>query len=1643
MPDIIVKGARQHNLRDVDLTLPHNKLICFTGVSGSGKSSLAFDTLYAEGQRRYIESFSSYARQFLGQLQKPDVDRITGLSPSISISQKTGGQNTRSTVGTITEINDFLRVLYARVGVGYCPRCHRPVTAQTKDRIIDRLSIFDEGTVLYLLAPVVREQKGEFRDLFSDLRKQGFLRIRVDGTIVRLDDDLKLDRQLKHNIEVVIDRLTVSDAMRPRLAESVEQTLRVGHSQMLVIVEDATQLPDPSEEIDQADRKENVLYFSTEYACTSCNISFEPPTPQMFSFNSPVGMCPHCQGLGYIHTFDPALLVPDGSKSLQQGCVVPLGKWKELGRWKRHIYQGVSDTLCRTYNLEKNYPLETAWDELDDQVKQAFLWGTGDMHVTFTWRSGPSGHKWGGKFEGIIPRMMKQYTESNSKIQIASMEKYMNVIPCGHCGGHRLNEQASAFKLETLSDSPVFAKQKIFSLPELNELAIVDLVDFFSELKLSESGHKIAEDAIKEIRARLGFLKNVGLDYLSLGRTAPTLSGGELQRIRLAGQIGSGLVGVLYVLDEPSIGLHPRDNQRLIDTLASLRDLGNTVVVVEHDEDTMLAADYLVDFGPGPGQHGGRIVANGPVADVLKQKHTESLTTKYLLGEERIPLPAKRRELGDRKLVIRGASHNNLKNIDVEIPLGGIVCVTGVSGSGKSSLVDDILLETLMRDLNHGNGNPGKYESITGLKYLDKLIAIDQSPIGRTPRSNPATYIKLFDEIRKLFSELPESRQKGFQPGRFSFNVAGGRCEACEGNGAQKLEMDFLADVWVTCPICGGHRFNQDTLSVQFKGKSIDQILDMDVETALKHFANIPRIKHKLQTLYNVGLRYMKLGQPSPSLSGGEAQRIKLAKELVKKSTGKTLYLLDEPTTGLHFADIRMLIDILENFADAGNTVLIVEHNLDVVKIADWIIDMGPEGGAAGGYVVAQGTPEQIMENPASHTGVALKQFLARQALTKKELLAKVVKKKSKTKSKTKSTATDDVFRVDGAIVARNVQEHNLRGVTVSIPRDAVTVCCGPSGSGKTSLAMDTIYAEGQRRYVESLSSYARQFLGQMQKPKVDQISGISPAIAIEQKTSGHSPRSTVGTVTEIYDYLRVLFARLGVPYCPDCNIPIGTQSTDEIVARVLLYPDNSRIMLVAPLTIDSNTDYAKLWEKLQSQGFLRVRIDGTTHRLGELPEIDRKRRHDIEVVVDRVHLKNEEEKRTLRSRIAGSVETVLNLSQGLLKIVRADESKPEPQWESELLSRHLSCTKCGRGFEPLTPHHFSFNSPLGWCPHCEGLGVTRGTCPTHMLRDPELTLRQGALSLWTPEKSPTSLAMLLALSRETEIPVDVPFEQLDARFRRMLFHGAGERWFDVFSTDLEQARGLKPGNTKMLLFRFQYKGLYPSVEEAARLVPSFRGRLEYQVEETECSVCLGSRLRDDVSAVRFLGLTMDQICRKPLGELLRFFDEWTPDEMEKKVADDLINEVHNRLAFLVDVGLDYLTLARPAASLSGGESQRIRLAAQIGSGLVGVLYVLDEPTIGLHPRDNKRLIGAMEKLRALGNTLLVVEHDREMIESADYVIDFGPGAGKEGGLVVAEGTPQLLADNSESVTGVYLSGTKSIPIPTNRRIGAPRKKAT
>ncbi len=1556
---IDIGGACEHNLKNINLRLPKDKLIVFTGVSGSGKSSLAFDTIYAEGQRRYIESLSAYARQFLGQLERPDVDFIGGLSPSISIDQKSAGHNPRSTVATVTEVYDYMRVLFARVGTPHCLECGRPVGAQTGDAIVDQILNLPERTRILVLSPIVSGRRGEYREDLADARKAGFVRARIDGQIYELADEIQLDRNQRHDIELVVDRLIIKPDIRSRVAEAVETALRMGNGRFIVHI---VSTPSSTEEGAKSEEQPSSgdLLFSKDYTCVHCNISYEPPAPRHFSFNSPDGMCPSCKGLGTKTEMSPDLVVPDPAKSILEGALVFWGTLDSLQT--RHLAYSVADYL--------GFDIDTPWKDLTEEQQRIVLYGTGNKKIPFVYQTRRNRrHKYSAPYEGVIPPEERKYFQSNSDLHKRYLSKYMVSGACPACNGQRLKPEVKAITIGEKSILDVIA------------MTVSKSLEFFESLQLAEREEFIATDLLKEIKGRIGFLISVGLHYLTLDRTAPTLSGGESQRIRLASQVGAGLRGVIYVLDEPSIGLHPRDNAHLLATLQLLRDQGNTVIVVEHDEDTMWAGDLIVDFGPGPGIKGGEIAAIGTPRELLDKSNT--LTAQYLRGEQRIDVPVERRFVGDRWIEIAGARHNNLKNIDVQVPIGCFTCVTGVSGSGKSSLINDILYEALARELMKAHGDPGEHKAIRAFvseneevedpepesldtdleefpsqnfeasplestqsrvsnvqvpvtSVIDKVIDIDQAPIGRTPRSNPATYTKVFDHIRALYAELADSKLRGYKPGRFSFNVAGGRCEACQGNGAKRVEMHFLADVWVKCNVCHGRRYNEETLQVKYRDKSIIDALNMDVQEALEHFANVPPIAHVLQTLHDVGLDYIKLGQPAPTLSGGEAQRIKLARELAKRSTGKTLYILDEPTTGLHFDDVKKLLEVLHRLVDKGNTVVVVEHNLEVVKTTDYVIDLGPEGGEEGGYVVALGRPEDVAEIDESYTGQALQRVLddrgndermthtyqsalSIQASDNDEKMAVASGSALReTESAYQTGADSEGISNRRHISVHGAREHNLKDVDVDIPHRKLTTLTGVSGSGKTSLALDTIYAEGQRRYVESLSAYARQFLGQLVKPKVEKIEGLSPAIAIEQKPPSQNPRSTVGTVTEIYDYLRVLYARAGTPHCPECGAEVGAQTLQQIVDKIAALPVGTRVYILSPLMLRNTEDYPAAFQRLRKEGYARLEINGEIVPLDKTPKIGKSIKHDVKIVVDRMALDPEEQ-----GRLSEAVEISLNQSNGVV-VLKTDD----PAFAPIFFSIHSACLSCEISFPELTPRHFSFNSPLGQCPQCEGIGT---------------------------------------------------------------FYG-GRR---------------------------------------------------------VCRECNGTRIQQFPRSVQICQKTIADATAMSIGEATLFFAD-PPDEdttntayvtqemqpHQVEIARNLLNEIQNRLQFLMDVGLHYLTLDRPAPTLSGGEMERIRLASQLGSGLTGVTYILDEPSIGLHQRDQERLLRALAHLRDLGNSVLVVEHDMETMLLSDHIVDFGPGAGKLGGEIVSTGAPDEVKEDESSVTGRYLAGTLKIEVPETRRSG-------
>lgn len=935
---IRIRGANEHNLKDISLDIPRNKFVVLTGLSGSGKSSLAFDTIYAEGQRRYMESLSSYARQFLGQMEKPNVESIEGLSPAISIDQKSTNRNPRSTVGTVTEIYDYFRLLYARIGIPHCPNCGREIHKQTIDQMVDQIMALPEGTKLQLLAPVVRGRKGEHAKVLERAKKSGYVRVRVDGSLYELTEEIKLDKNIKHNIEIIVDRLVVKEGINRRLTDSIENVMELANGLMIVDIIGG-----------------EPMNFSDSFACPDCGISIEEVEPRSFSFNNPFGACPECFGLGYKMEFDVDLMIPDKTLSINQGAITVMG-WQSCTD-KNSFTNAILQALCKEYH----FSLDTPFEELAPEVQDILIHGTKGKEVIVHYKGQRGEGNYPVAFEGLIKNVERKYRETSSEIMKAEYETFMRITPCKECGGRRLKKSSLAV---TVCDKNIY---------EVTSLSINKLYEFLDGMELTPQQQLIGKRILKEIKARVGFLKSVGLEYLCLSRATATLSGGEAQRIRLATQIGSGLVGVCYILDEPSIGLHQRDNDKLLGALRNLQELGNTLIVVEHDEDTMLAADHIVDIGPGAGEHGGQVIAQGTAQEIMQIP--ESITGQYLSGRIQIPVPADRRK-PTGWLTVKGAAENNLKNIDVKFPLGVFTCVTGVSGSGKSSLVNEILYKYLAKQLNRARTIPGKFKKIEGVEQLDKVIDIDQSPIGRTPRSNPATYTGVFDQIRDLFASTVDAKAKGYTKGRFSFNVKGGRCEACGGDGIIKIEMHFLPDVYVPCEVCQGKRYNRETLDVKYKGKSIYDVLDMTVEEALEFFDKVPSIRRKIETLNDVGLSYIKLGQPSTTLSGGEAQRIKLATELSRRSTGKTIYILDEPTTGLHFADVHKLVEILQRLAEGGNSVVVIEHNLDVIKTADYIIDIGPEGGDGGGTVIAEGTPEHIAQCPNSYTGIYVKKML-------------------------------------------------------------------------------------------------------------------------------------------------------------------------------------------------------------------------------------------------------------------------------------------------------------------------------------------------------------------------------------------------------------------------------------------------------------------------------------------------------------------------------------------------------------------------------------------------------------------------------------------------------------------------------------------
>jgi excinuclease ABC subunit A len=1490
---IRIRGARQNNLKGLDLDLPLNELIVVTGVSGSGKSSLVFDTLYAEGQRRYVETFSPYARQFLDRMDKPLVDRIEGIPPAIAIDQTNPVRTSRSTVGTMTELNDHLKLLFARAAVLHCQGCGRPVRRDTPASIQESLKILSRENgdpPLMLTFPVPIPKNFTEAEIKALLSGQGYTRIH---------------EKRGDTLQVIQDRFRWSTVDPARAGDAIEAALKVGQGRLDVYPRaDAGDKP-------SADQFAPPWRFSTGLHCPDCDISYKDPSPSTFSFNSPIGACETCRGFGRSIGVDYGLVIPDASLSLRQGAIKP---------WQTESYKECQADLLK-FARKRAIPVDTPWRDLTDAQRAWVIEGEGE------WTK----NVWYG-----VRRFFAWLETKAYKMHIrVLLSRYRSYTECSACGGARLKPDALLWRV----GNPGINIRDMMLLP------IDASRRFFATLKLPAPLDEATDLLLREIRTRLKYLTDVGLGYLNLDRQSRTLSGGEVQRINLTTALGTSLVNTLFVLDEPSIGLHPRDVGRIVGVMQRLRDAGNTLVVVEHDPKVMQAADRVLDIGPGPGEHGGEIVFFGPIAALAQAKG--SLTADYLFGRKRVEIPRDGRLPARRNggttaagsLRLRGAAEHNLKNIDVEIPLRRLVCVTGVSGSGKSTLVHDILYPALLRAKGKPTENPGLHRALEGIDSIDEVVMVDQSRIGRTTRSNPASYVGAFDAIRDLFARLPQARERKYTAGTFSFNAGNGRCPACGGNGFEHVEMQFLSDVYLRCPDCDGRRYRAEVLEVRLSRgdappKSIADVLDLTVSEALAFFAGDNEVCLRLAPLADVGLDYLRLGQPVPTLSGGEAQRLKLAGHLAenavrlnstKKSAAKraaptagdtaprngSLFLFDEPTTGLHFDDVAKLLRAFRQLIDAGHSLLVIEHNLDVVRAADWIIDLGPEGGDAGGSVVCVGTPTDIMGVAASHTGRAL--LDAEKPLP---LGANAVQDAGdaagaayEAKGAAQRSALPTSIDIHGA------REHNLKNVDVKLGLNRFTVITGVSGSGKSTLAFDILFAEGQRRYLESLNAYARQFVQPASRPDVDAIFGIPPTVAIEQRTSRGGHKSTVATLTEIYHFLRLLYVKLGVQYCPVCESRIEPQSADAIAARLLKDYRGKRISLLAPLIVARKGLYTALAKWARGKGFSHLQVDGTLLPTAKWPRLDRFIEHNIELPVATLTVSAARE-----AELRQALDSALEHGRGVVHVAPGSDAAAV-----SVFSTKRACPNCGTGFPELDPRLFSFNSKHGWCKSCFGTGLQ--------------------------------------------------LEEFDAEQT-----GEESAWRE---TEAAQAQDGRP---------------------------------------VTCPDCAGQRLNPVAMHVLFRGQSIAALTDLPVRDFSANLQKLKLIGRERDIARDLLAELAARTAFLCDVGLGYLQLNRAAPTLSGGEAQRIRLAAQLGSNLQGVCYVLDEPTIGLHPRDNVALLDTLDRLRAKGNTLIVVEHDEDTIRRADHVIDLGPGAGTRGGHVVAQGTAEQLARSGNSATGRCLA---------------------
>ncbi len=1599
---IEVRGARQNNLKGIDVDLPLGKLTVVTGPSGSGKSSLAFETIYAEGQRRYVETFSPYMRQFLDRMDKPRVDDIRGIPPAIAIEQSNPVKTSRSTVGTMTEINDYLKLLWPRVANAFCPSCGREIRPETAKSIAGEVfaqfaschserseakrnaveesltvsgneeisrdpstplrSAWDDkgkraATVLITFWVSV-PPKTEPRKFFDFLQQQGYLRVWIDNQVVRVDAADPKIKRLGARVQVIQDRIAIGQENHARLVEAIETALRFGKGKINVIpLSENAERRTPNAEHRTSDQSairnsRSEMPFSTGWHCAYCDLDIRPPTPGLFSFNNPLGACPECRGFGRTIAIDLNKAIPDRRLSIKQG-VVRVFRGAEFGESQKDLLKA-----CAREEIDINVPFE----ELP-KADQDFVIEGERRSGEYTDEDYENDRWYGvrGFFRWLESKTYKMHVR-------VLLSRYRAYVTCPKCKGGRYQPEALNYNIVAAVYGRRNGDQRSplqLSLPEFQAFSISDAHDFLRNLDIP-AGDKTAQMLRDEICARLNYLCEVGVGYLTLDRSTRTLSGGEVQRVNLTTCLGASLVNTLFVMDEPSIGLHPRDVGQLVRVMHNLRDKGNTLLVVEHEEQIIRAADNLIDLGPGRGELGGELVWNGALEDFLaRDRAPQSLTRDYLTNRKSIPVPKSRRRRNS-SIEIIGAREHNLKKIDVELPLGVFACVTGVSGSGKSTLIHNVLYRNLLAAKGQSTDQEvGACKSISGAHRINEVVMVDQSPLARTPRSTPILYLGLYDRVRELFATQPDALAQGLTAGAFSFNSGNGRCERCSGTGYEKIEMQFLSDLFVRCAECDGKRFQPHVLKVRFHGKSIHDVLELTISEAIQFFAQLgdkhgAEISAGLKVLEEVGLGYLRLGQPLNTLSGGESQRLKLVRHLVetgerKPDSGKNgnargnLFIFDEPTTGLHFDDVAMLLRLFQRLVDRGHSIVVIEHNLEVIKGADWIVDLGPEAGDAGGEVVAVGTPEQVARVGHSHTGRFLRQVLSKslKALSvipsredgegphtvSRELERSFAYAQDDGVELARAAETAPRFRAggrNGVIHVHGAREHNLKNIDVKIPREKLVVITGLSGSGKSTLAFDILFAEGQRRFLDSMSPYARQFVEQLEKPDVDLVSGLPPSVAIEQRVTRGGGKSTVATVTEVYHFLRLLFAKTGTQFCPDCDLPVEKQSVSSIVKQIEAAAKRGPLKVLAPLVKARKGFHTDVAHWAERQGFETLYVDGQLVPIRNFRKLERFKEHTIDVVVGVID----------RKRIADARE----IARRALEIGRGTARLLDSRNRLTVMSTEMTCPKCGRAFEELDPRLFSFNSPHGACEACGGFGeIWDQDFQTAADRDGESVLENE-----------------LAAERESE-------------------------W----------------------------------IEEG---------------EARECPSCRGSRLNAVARHVRVQGYTIDQFTNLSASEAARTIDRLKFKDTNRTIAAGLLPEIQQRLRFMEKVGLGYLALGRSAKTLSGGESQRIRLAAQLGSNLRGVLYVLDEPTIGLHPRDNVRLLETLTALRNKGNSLIIVEHDEETMRRADHIVDLGPHAGLHGGEVVATGTLRDIERNPNSETARCLKAPVRHPIRGSRR---------